>query len=162
VERIQKWRKRRPYAMWIFVAAALAIVTICGVGLLHYEQQIQIASSTLAQSEREFGQQDFADSIEHAQLSLNALASIPWQTELKNRARQQLVAAQHKKAVADLHEFVEKLRFFDGQQLGRQALVELAEGCRKIWQSRQVLIGGPNADGTGSGGSGLEKSLRQD
>ena len=166
VERIRKWRRRRPYAMWILVAAALATVVIVGVGLFHYGQQLQIATTALAQSQHDLDQDDFAGAVEHARLGLDASAAIPWQTDLKDRAKQQLVAAQRAKAVAALHDLVEKLRFYDYQPLDDRELPRLAAGCRDLWQSRSALLGGneltANKDNADAQEQLRQEKLRQD
>src|SRR5262249_13686250 len=142
VERINKWRKRRPYAMWILAAAGLAAIVIGSVGVLNYGQQIQLANTTLAQSEHELVQGDVAAGKDHAQLAWDTLTWVPWRADLKNRAKQQLVAIQRAKAVAGLHSLVEKLRFYDYQPLGDPELARLAAGCRELWESRSELLGG--------------------
>jgi eukaryotic-like serine/threonine-protein kinase len=162
IERLKKWRRRKPYAMWILAAAALAGITIVSVGTLNYGQQIQLANTTLAQSQHELDLNDFAAAKDHAQLVLDALTWIPWRTDLKNRAKQQLVAVQRAKAVAELHELVEKLRFYDYQPLGDRKLAELAPGCRDLWQLRSALLGGETFTATDGKRDARAEQLRQD
>lgn len=162
VERIKKWRKRRPYAMPILFAAALATVIIGGVGVLNYGQQIQLANTTLAQSQQELGHGDFTAARAHAQLAWDALTWIPWRTDLKNRAKQQLVAVQRAKAVGELHELVEQLRFYDYQPLDDRKLGELAPGCRDLWQLRSVLVAGNELPANKGKADPNVEQLRQD
>jgi len=162
VERINKWRKRKPYAMPILAAAALAAIIIGSVGVLNYGQQIQLANTTLAQSENELVQGDLVAAKDHAQLAWDALTWIPWRADLKNRAKQQLVAIQRGKAVAGLHDLVEKLRFYDYQPLGDPELARLAAGCRELWQSRSALLGGNEFTANRDKDDVHDNQLRQD
>jgi serine/threonine protein kinase len=162
IERIKKWRKRNPYAMPILVAAALAAIIIGSVGVLNYGQQIQLANTTLAQSQQELGHRDFTSARAHAQLAWDALTWIPWRTDLKNRAKQQLVAVQRAKAVGELHELVEQLRFYDYQPLDDRKLAELAPGCRDLWQLRSALVAGNELTGNKGNADPSVEQLRQD
>jgi len=162
VERIKKWRKRRPYAMPVLFAAALAAIIIGSVGALNYAQQIQLANTTLAQSQHELDQKEFEAAKDHAQLVLDALTWIPWRTDLKTRAKQQLVATQRAKAVAGLHNLVEKLRFYDYQPLGDHELARLAAGCGELWESRSALVDGNEFSANKDKADGHVEQLRQD
>src|SRR5262249_32258127 len=109
----------------------------------------------------ELVQEDFSAAVDHAQFAWQALAWIPWQSDLKGRAKEQLSAALQAKAAGDLHNFVEDLRFYDGQSLGNPALTKIARGCHKLWESRQVLMAGASTDSSARAADHQEK-LRQD
>jgi eukaryotic-like serine/threonine-protein kinase len=135
-ERWRKWRRRKPYTLplaAIGVAAFLIVGVVCG---LFYRDRIRMADSLLQQSQREFDNRDFESSIGHAQGALNGLGWFPWQTGIREQLKGTIVADEQAQAASALHDFVDHLRFVDGQQISSETLSQLAADCNKLWETR--------------------------
>ncbi len=140
LERWQKWRRRRPYAMPIAAAAGAALLVVGLAFGLVYRERVREARSLLGQSIHELESRQFTSSVDHARRGLQTIQWFPWQTEVQQRLETQLATARRAAAVGGVHELVDRLRFLDDQPLGRQALESIAAGCDKIWKSRQSLL----------------------
>ncbi|HEV2968762.1 MAG TPA: tetratricopeptide repeat protein [Pirellulales bacterium] len=161
-ERLQKWRRRRPHAMPMLAIGLAAAVVMCTAGGLYYRDRIRGAEASLVASQRELANKEFAPSIEHARLAWGALLWFPWEVELKNKIQAQIGAARRSQAITSLHEFVDKLRFLDLQQVSDRNLAHIGAGCHEIWQARTTLA----APATGETGdhrdARLDEPLRRD
>jgi serine/threonine protein kinase/Tfp pilus assembly protein PilF len=161
VERWQKWRRRKPHAMPVLAAGLAAAVMIFGIGGLFYRDRLRTAEAYLAQSQREMAGKDFAPAVEHAQAAWNSLHWFPWEVDLRSRLEAQVEVAQQSQAIARLHEFVEQLRFLDNEQLSSDKLAEIAAGCNKIWDARNIFAG-MSEESQEQTHEGLDESLRRD
>ena len=139
LERWQKWRRRKPYAMPLLTIGLAAIVVVCGVCGLFYRDRVRMASSLLVESQREFDSKQYDSSIKHAQTALSGLHWFSWQTELKEQLNAKITAAKRAQAVVALHDLVDRLRFFDNQPLSDPELKTLADLCDTAWEQRNRL-----------------------
>ncbi len=139
LERWQKWRRRKPYAMPLLAIGLAAIVVVCGVCGLFYRDRVRMASSLLVESQREFDNKEYDSSIEHAQTALSGLHWFSWQTELKEQLNAKITAAKRAQAVVALHDFVDRLRFLDNQPLSDPELKTLADQCDTVWEQHNQL-----------------------
>ena len=139
LERWQKWRRRKPYAMPLLAIGLAAIVVVCGVCGLFYRDRVRMASSLLVESQQEFDHKEYDSSIEHAQTALSGLHWFSWQTELKEQLNAKITAAKRAQAVVALHDFVDRLRFLDNQPLSDPELKTLADQCDSVWEQHNQL-----------------------
>ncbi len=137
VERLTKWRRRKPYAIALgAVAVAAALVVSIVAGLL-YRDRVRGAEMLFAQSQRELANNQFEAAIADARSGNSSLRFFPWQVDLRTRLQRQGELAVRLQANASLHQVVEDLRFLDGQQPGDGKLAALASS---LWQMRQKFL----------------------
>lgn len=162
VERWRKWRLRKPHALPFIVVGLFAALIILAIGGLFYRDRLRSAEAYLAQSQRELSRNEYDVSIEHASNALSSLRWFPWEADLRGHLSEQIEVAQHAQAVANLHDFVEQLRFLDTQQLSTAKLAEIAAGCGKVWQARDRFLPAADPKHSPEGESNLSESLRRD
>ncbi|HEV3416754.1 MAG TPA: serine/threonine-protein kinase [Pirellulales bacterium] len=162
IERLQKWRRRRPHAMPILTAGMAAALVICSAAGLYYRDRIRGAEASLATSQRELASKEFAPAIEHAQFAWGATRWFPWQADLRNRIEAQLGTALRDQAIGGLHDLVELLRFLDGQRISDHKLAQIAAGCHKIWQARATLAARASGETGDRRGAVLDDQMRHD
>ena len=136
LERWQKWRRRKPYAMPLATIGLAALVMVCTVCGLFSRDRIRASESLLQQAQREFDHRDFDSSIEHAQGALADLRWFPWQSGLREQSRSTIAAAERGNAVAALYKLVDELRFLDNQSADDRKLAKIAAGCNQLWEKR--------------------------
>jgi tetratricopeptide (TPR) repeat protein len=136
LERWQKWRRRKPYAMPLATIGLAALAMVCVVCGLFYRDRIRTSESLVQQAQREFDNHDYDSSIEHAQGALAGLRLFPWQTGLREHSKNITAAAARGRAVAALYKLVDELRFLDNQPADDRILAKIAEGCNQLWEKR--------------------------
>jgi eukaryotic-like serine/threonine-protein kinase len=162
LERLQKWRRRKPYAMPLAAIALAAVAIIGTVTMLYYRDRIGEAELLLQQSQQEFATDQFELAMKHASAAADAVTLFPWQGDLRARAKQQLATAEIAEARATLHNLVQQLRFLDGQPIEKTRLSKIIAGCNKVWQSRGLLLGASGNDIDRGSDRSDPESLRHD
>jgi serine/threonine protein kinase len=162
LERWQKWRRRKPYALPVVSIAAAALLVVAVVCGLFYSDRVRTAQTALAQSQQDFADRKFSPAVENAQSAWEALRWIPFHGELKSQLKRQLVATQRGQAEFALHQLVNELRFVDDEALTDQPLLKLAAGCDQLWQSRELLMQRPGDESTADRSAQWNEQLKRD
>lgn len=155
LERLRKWRRRRPSAMPLAIALTAAIVIGAIFVNWQYRLHVHSAEGALSQSQHELTSKHYERAVSFAESGQRDLRWFPWQVELRNRL-------ERAAAVGKLHDLVDQLRFLDDKQLSNQALANVAARFRQIWDIRQsFLISSENSIEEGPG-SEISRQLRRD
>src|SRR5262249_19521437 len=121
-------------------AIAFIAATFVGVvGGLFYRDRVRTANGFLSRAQQEFATQNFDRAISDSESAWGAVRLLPWQSDLRESASNQLKSAREAKTAASVHQLVDQLRFLDFQSLSDRRLKEIADGCREIWNARAAL-----------------------
>jgi tetratricopeptide (TPR) repeat protein len=139
VERWQKWRRRRPYAMrWAALLLALA-----GAGTVvwsHFTQQVHQANASLEEGTEHMGRNNPEAASSAFLHGLKAVERLPFEPSVVPRLRAELRRAQQAIADAGFHKFMERLRGVYGEGLPPAAAwFVIDEGCQRFWEKREQI-----------------------
>jgi serine/threonine protein kinase/tetratricopeptide (TPR) repeat protein len=157
-ERWRKWRRRKPHALAVLAAVAVAATVTSVLAAAFYADRVGAARAALAESEQHATREEFATAVDRLEDGQKALRWIPGQAELKRQLASRIDAARQGRRANAVHKLVEQLRFLDGlDSMSPAELARLDAGCAAVWDARTHIVRAP------AGTSAAEQaSLRAD
>jgi serine/threonine protein kinase/Flp pilus assembly protein TadD len=150
-ERWQKWRRRRPQgaALLGMIVAILAAAGVLAYGIAsHFQERIEQARLALKDGQAQMEQGEWETAISTLQRGQSRVQAIPFQQTLTDEldhklfiAQQAQHAARRASAVRELHQLIERLRFFYGvNSYPLEELRGLEACCRGFWENRGRIV----------------------
>jgi eukaryotic-like serine/threonine-protein kinase len=140
-ERWQKWRRRRPHALWLSSLVLIAVGVVGSAALLAVGDRLRSAQAALDQGNQQLSRQAYTAAIEQLQAGASTVAWLPGQRDLKQALHGAILRAKHARLADSLHTLVERLRFAESfHEAPTASLREFEAGCRTIWQARAHLV----------------------
>jgi tetratricopeptide (TPR) repeat protein len=150
-ERWQKWRRRRPQgaALLGMIVAILAAAGVLAYGIAsHFQGRIEQARLALKDGQAQMEQGEWETAISTLQRGQSRVHAIPFQQALTDEldhklfiAQQAQHAARRASAVRELHQLIERLRFFYGvNSYPPEELRGLEACCRGFWENRGRIV----------------------
>jgi serine/threonine protein kinase len=144
VERWQKWRRRRPYALALSSLAAaflLAAALVTSFAFDFVNQQAHQARGALREAQEYLAQHAPAEAIRTAERGLILASRIPRHQQLKDELTDCLQRARQARAVRELHEVADRFRFLYGADCQPAAQTQILNTCRTVWDQRHAIQG---------------------
>jgi serine/threonine protein kinase/tetratricopeptide (TPR) repeat protein len=138
-ERWGKWRRRRPYAPAF--ALLLAALAAASTGLLrHGDRQLDMARTALQAGEDHLREHRYAEAAEALRQGEAAIDGLPLRHPLHARFRAARQDADGGLAVAELHQFCERVRpVYAVETVPAGQARAVAARCREVWDRRTVI-----------------------
>lgn len=151
VERLRKWRRRRPHgtAYAVMALAFLAAISVAAsLSARIYINRVEQAQAYLKEGEQFLAKSEWDNAVGMFQKGLVSARTLPFQYMLDKelnrqlqQANQGLVGARRAQVVRDLHELMEQVRFFNGLSGQPPANVQkLKQMSRVLWEKRFFLL----------------------
>jgi serine/threonine protein kinase/Flp pilus assembly protein TadD len=142
VERLAKWRRRRPHAfvvVGLILVVATALSTVVGYELTASRRRLIEATAAFEAGKAHLGRREYAeaaDALDHsASLFNNADTAIV--SDIRRSQRQ----ARRGQAARALHTQADRLRYVYGDDsLRREVLLGLESTCKETWAARDLLL----------------------
>ncbi|HET6884220.1 MAG TPA: serine/threonine-protein kinase [Pirellulales bacterium] len=142
----RKWRRRRPRLAVRAATLSMASLVFAVVAWWAVGQRVDEAQQTLIDGQQLLDRQAYRESITHFERGLERLKPLPGAASLKRKLRERLDLARRIALAAELHQFVQRLRFIDGgSSLGGDARRAAEQSCQTFWSIRDRLIGASSA-----------------
>jgi serine/threonine protein kinase/tetratricopeptide (TPR) repeat protein len=139
VERWQKWRRRRPYALALW-GAALAALAAGGVALTHVRQQSRQAEAALEEGRDHLRQGRYEEATGVLKRGRALAAGVPFTGDLTRRLNDQARRAEQAQAARDLHLFAERVRALgEAGALAPGDARALEALCGQFWGRRGLI-----------------------
>lgn len=136
-----KWRRRRPHAAVRLISSTVACLALAVAAWIWGSQRIDEAQRGLIDAQQLLDRHAYSEAIDRLREALDAVRPIPAESALMRTLQDRLELARRAKLAAELHRFVEKLRFLDGAPPKDAAGVHSAEQtCQVFWDIRQKLL----------------------
>jgi serine/threonine protein kinase/tetratricopeptide (TPR) repeat protein len=142
-ERWRKWRKRKPHGLVIPLLVLLLLATSLIAGgyyVTESRRQLDESQHRLDRIQELIGQRKYVDAVDKLE-EWQATGGGPYERDQAERFREMQRAAKHGRAVATLHELVDRLRLLPGSaDYSPEALLALEKQCKKVWAVRERLL----------------------
>lgn len=137
----RKWRRRRPRSAMRLASASMLAAVLAVAGWLWSGQRIDESQQALVDGQHLLDRQAYREAIDRLRRGLDAVAPLPGARALKRTLQERLELARRTALAAELHEFVERLRFLDGGPLLMGDALQAAENsCHTYWSMRDRLL----------------------
>ena len=152
LERLRKWRRRRPGLLarsvaWLSTGLALAIVFVT-IGA-SYRQRVRAIRTDLEDGRNERLRHRYSEAVPHLKRALDSSRSLLGIEPLSREIEIQLRLAQRGRLADELHDLADLIRFRYGVSLpSKDEARALIRDCRSIWEARDALVrpAGPALD----------------
>lgn len=142
-ERWQKWRRRRPYHLPLYLALAFLGATAGAAAWMEWYRlgdQHRAAEQALFEAQSQLGQGQFADAERSLNRGRELAEQLPGSSSLVQAMDHRLQLARRGRQAQDLHALVEQLHFFAIEPAFAPARLHVIDaGCRNIWDMRHFL-----------------------
>jgi serine/threonine protein kinase/Flp pilus assembly protein TadD len=158
VERWQKWRRRRPYALPL-LGLILSVMVAGSLLLEHVSRQTDRVRVALRNGQDHLNRQRFAEALDSFRHGVALAEDLPCSPKLGRQLREQLGQAVRGQAARELHLFCEGIRpLYRADLLPPAQARAVAAHCRTFWNKRSLIAHqlGPQLAG------GLEQQVRDD
>jgi eukaryotic-like serine/threonine-protein kinase len=141
LERLRKWRRRKPYASALLTTVFVAVATSAALGYVFDRERVRTARLALNEARQEFDSRDYQSAIDRLETGSLAIGWVPGHDDLKQAIKTQLARSKEARLAGALHEVLDQLRFVDSLDHAPLArLRELEAGCSRLWDARAKLI----------------------
>jgi tetratricopeptide (TPR) repeat protein len=135
-ERWGKWRRRRPAALPLALAAAALLAAAGGLGL-HFESVAARAQTALREGEAHLARGHYAEASESLRGGELLAASQPFHPSLAEQLRGLRLLAERGRSAAELHQVAERVRPVYAAEGATPEQVRAAGArCREFWDRR--------------------------
>ena len=139
VERWQKWRRRKPYALPLAGTVAALAILLAGF-MLHSERQVSAARTALHDGNEYLRQGRFAEAIEAFRGGELAADGWPFRRAPADELRAARNIAECGLEAKKLHEVCERVRpLYAAPSISPVQAAAVRDQCREIWSSRKTF-----------------------
>jgi serine/threonine protein kinase len=141
-ERWDKWRRRRPHALFQFGLVTLILLGALTWGLAElnaYNHRLRESRKLLSDGKERFHAGAYEEAERTLLRGLELSRSLPLHRDLPPSFEEQLRLTRWAQQAEHLHEVTEQLRF-QVNTLPPEELVRLEEPCQRIWDTREQLL----------------------
>jgi serine/threonine protein kinase/tetratricopeptide (TPR) repeat protein len=143
LERLQKWRRRKPHGLAILgmVLVVLIAAATTGIqGLTNIQQQSAAAQSALADGKRHLRDHRYGEAVSALQRGLSLIKGLPASGDLHDDLTGCLQQAEQAQLAAELHAFLERVRLLYSLDLiPAEQLRPLEARCRTFWDKHALI-----------------------
>ena len=144
LERLRKWRRRRPGALargTAWLSALVAVVVAVGLAGVFYRQRVWEISTLLADGQNYCSDRQYAEAVRVLSRGLEAAESVPFLDRMSRTLVAQLRMARRGQKAAELHGLADLIRFRYGiAPPTEEEARTLVRHCRAVWEEREGLI----------------------
>ncbi len=138
-ERWTKWRRRRPLALPLALAAS-ALVAVWVAATIHSGRQADRAEAGWRESQSLLREGRFAEAGQAVRAAESLVEGWPFRGELQARLRSARLAADRGQAAGDLHTLCNRLRpLYTAAVLSPEQVRAADAHCRQVWGERESL-----------------------
>ena len=139
-ERWRKWRKRRPVALPLALAAAAVLVAAGGL-VVQGDRQVGRARAALWHGQTHLEHGRYREASDASRSGIALLEGMPFAGSLRSRLDATRQSADRAQAAADLHALCEQVRpLYAADVLPADQARTAAEPCRQLWAARTDVV----------------------
>jgi serine/threonine protein kinase/Flp pilus assembly protein TadD len=146
IERWQKWHRRRPHALLVFLLLFTLFGTLAALGVFYgmqRSQHLRQAEEALAQGRRQVQHRQFAEAVNTFDLGLGQLGDLFGKGPVWAELHSQRQRAARAYDLHVLHDQVERSRYLQHDDLLSAATLRALDAqCQDIWMQRNRFLVG--------------------
>jgi serine/threonine protein kinase/lipoprotein NlpI len=142
-ERWRKWRRRRPYALTLFVLSFAFLATAAAAGasaFMQIKNRYAESHQNLTTGQEQMKNCDWDGATRTLLHGLTLAETLPFSSDLRLELAGQLHLARENKAASQFHKLADRIRLRSvADSLTSRELHDLDESCRAAWNSHFLI-----------------------